>query len=73
MSSTCAACNAPTPPNELTLSLDGRGMICQTCSLSARAAQQRAGTRKAYWIGALIVGAFILVVLGRIVLPNLLR
>jgi hypothetical protein len=55
------------------MSLDGRGMICQQCSLGARAVQEKAGTRKAYVMGALIVGAFFLVVIARIVLPNLLH
>ena len=55
------------------MSLDGHGMICQPCSLTARDAQVKAGTRKAYLMGALIVGAVVLIVLARIILPNLLR
>jgi recombinational DNA repair protein (RecF pathway) len=60
--SICARCNTPTDPQSLSMSLDGQGMICQACSIGARATQEKAGMRKAYLTGALIVGLFLLYV-----------
>jgi len=63
---TCARCNTPTEPQSLSMSLDGEGMICQSCSIGARAVQEKAGMRKAYLTGALIVGLFVLYMVWRI-------
>jgi hypothetical protein len=48
------------------MSLDGDGLVCQPCTITARSAQVKAGTRKAYLLGALIVGAAALIVALRI-------
>jgi hypothetical protein len=50
------------------MSLDGQGMICQACSITAQAVQQKAGMWKAYLTGAVIVFAFLAIVVARVVL-----
>jgi hypothetical protein len=48
------------------MSLDGSGMVCQSCALSQKGVQEKAGMRKAYLTGAVIVGLAMLYVAARI-------
>jgi hypothetical protein len=48
------------------MSLDGSGMVCQSCAGSQKAVQEKAGMRKAYLSGAVIVGLALLYVVARI-------
>lgn len=64
----CARCGTPTPAHELSMSLEGDGFVCQPCTLTARSAQQKAGMRKAYLLGAILVGIPAIIVILRIVL-----
>jgi len=50
------------------MSLEGDGFVCQPCTLTARSAQQKAGMRKAYLLGAILVGIPAIIVILRIVL-----
>jgi hypothetical protein len=65
--SACSRCGGAAAASGLSLSLDGSGMICQACSIEQKAVQEKAGTRKAYLSGAIIVGGFILYVIWRII------
>jgi recombinational DNA repair protein (RecF pathway) len=64
----CARCKTPVEPRALSLSLDGDGMICSGCAIGARAVQDKAGMRKAYLTGAVIVGVFLLYMAARVFL-----
>jgi hypothetical protein len=48
------------------MSLDGSGMVCSSCANAQKAVQEKAGMRKAYLSGAVIVGLALLYVLARI-------
>ena len=53
--SLCSRCGSEVAPNALSMSLDGSGMICSACSLGQRSAQDKAGLRKTYVTGAIVL------------------
>jgi hypothetical protein len=48
------------------MSLDGSGMICPACSIGQRSAQDKAGLRKTYVAGAIVLLPVVLYFLFRI-------
>jgi hypothetical protein len=64
--SVCSHCRNEVPPNALSMSLDGSGMICPACSLGQRSAQDKAGLRKTYVAGAIVLLPVVVYFLFRI-------
>ena len=64
--SLCSRCGSEVAANALSMSLDGSGMICPACSLGQRSAQDKAGLRRTYVAGAIVLLPVMLYFLLRI-------